>query len=455
MRCPGARRCTTLRFVHEVRYTKSGDLFLAYQVFGEGPLDLVVAPGYMSNLEQNWEWPGYARFLERLASFSRVIFFDRRGTGLSDRVSGAFTFDDLMDDIGAVMDAAGSERAAVLGGAEGGPMCILFAASFPERTSALILVTSYARRLHAPDYPWGITPEIDAAVMAAYEQRWGREPMGIHALAPGLADDPAFRNWYVRAERFGGSPGAAMAWYRITADIDVRGVLPAIRVPTLVLHRTGDLAIPVEQGRDLASRIPDSRYRELPGNDHLWFTGDSDAILGEIEEFLTGVRPAPEPERVLATVMFTDIVGSTQHAARLGDRRWRDLLESHNAVVRRELARFRGREVDSAGDGFLATFDGPARAIRCGLAISDGVKTLGIEVRVGLHTGEIELAGDNIRGIAVHIGSRVSALASPGEVLVSGTVTDLVVGSGLEFEDRGTHVLKGVPGQWHTFAVRR
>jgi class 3 adenylate cyclase len=445
----------TLRVVRpEVRYARSGGLFIAYQVFGQGPLDLVVAPGYMSNVEQNWEWPGYARFLERLSSFSRVILLDRRGTGLSDHASELLTFDDLMDDIRAVMDDAGSEQAAVLGGAEGGPMCILFAATFPERTSALILVTSYARRLWAADYPAGIKPEVDALVMQAYEHRWGREPMGIHSLAPGLADDPAFRHWYMRAERFGGSPGAAMAWYRITADIDVRDVLPAIRVPTLVLHRTGDRAVPVEHGRYLANRIPGARYHELPGDDHVWVTGDADAILGEIEEFLTGVRSAPEPERVLATVMFTDIVGSTERAAALGDRRWRDVLESHHAVVRTQLARFRGREVDTAGDGFLATFDGPARAIRCALAISERVREIGVEVRVGLHTGEIELAGSDVRGIAVHIGSRVAGLAGPGEVLVSGTVKDLVVGSGLEFADRGTRVLKGVPGEWRTFAVR-
>jgi class 3 adenylate cyclase len=279
--------------------------------------------------------------------------------------------------------------------------------------------------------------------------------MGIRSLAPSLADDPAFRRWYVRAERFGGSPGAAMAWFRITADIDVRNILPAIRVPTLVLHRTGDRAIPVEQGRFLGTAIPGARYHELPGDDHFWFMGDADSILAEIEEFVTGVRPAPEPERVLATVMFTDIVGSTERAAALGDRRWRDVLESHHLAVRTELARFRGREVDTAGDGFLATFDGPARAIRCGLAISDAMREIGLEVRIGLHTGEIELAGGDVRGIAVHIGSRVAGLAGSGEVLVSGTVKDLVAGSGLEFEDRGMRVLKGVPGEWRIFAVNR
>ena len=437
----------------EIRYAKSNRLFIAYRVFGQGPPDLVVAPGYMSNVEQNWEWPGYARFMERLSSFSRVIVFDRRGTGLSDRITDLGTFDDLMDDIRAVMDDAGSEQAAVLGGAEGGPMCILYAGTFPDRTSALILSTTYARRMWASDYPWGITPELDSQIMEAYEQRWGRGPMGIRVLAPGLADDPAFRHWYIRALRFGGSPGAAMAWYRITADIDVRDILPAIRVPTLITHRTNDRAIPVEHGRYLAERIPGARYVELPGDDHFWFAGDSDAILAEIQEFLVGVRPVPEPNRVLATIMFTDIVGSTERAAAVGDRRWRDVLDSHHALVRRELERFHGREVDTAGDGFLATFDGPARAIRCGLAIREATRSIGIEVRVGIHTGEIELAGDDIRGIAVHIGARVGAMGKPGEVLVSRTVKDLVAGSGIEFEDRGTHMLKGVPGEWQIFAA--
>jgi len=436
----------------EIRYARSGPLFIAYQILGQGPPDLVVAPGYMSNLEQNWEWPAYARFFQRLASFSRVILFDRRGTGLSDRMIDVGTFEDLLDDIRAVMDDAGSERAAVLGGAEGGPMCMLFAGTRPERTSALILLTTYARRKWAPDYQWGITPEMDAQTMDSFDH-WGRHPIGIRTLAPRLADDPAFRHWYLRAQRFGASPGGARAWYRITADIDVRHVLPVIRVPTLVIHRTEDRAIPVEHGRYLGAEIPGARYVELPGDDHFWFAGDSDAALAEIQEFLVGVRPVPEPDRVLATIMFTDIVGSTARAAALGDRRWQDLLDSHNALVRKELERFRGHEVDTAGDGFLATFDGPARAIRCGLAISAGTRGIGLDVRVGLHTGEIELAGDDIRGIAVHIGSRVAAMAGPGEVLVSGTVKDLVAGSGIEFEDRGLHALKGVPGEWRILAA--
>jgi len=437
-----------------IRYARSGRLFIAYQVFGQGPRDLVVAPGYMSNVEQNWEWPAWARFLERLSTFSRVVMFDRRGTGLSDGVTEGTTLDDLMDDITAVMDEVGTERTAVFGGAEGGPMCILYAATYPERVSALVVGGTYARRLWAEDYPWGITPDADAAVMHSYEHRWGREPMGLRVMAPTLSDDPAFRHWYLRAQGFGGSPGAAMAWYRVTADIDVRDVLPAIRVPTLIIHRTDDRAVPVEHGRYLAERIPGARYVELPGADHLWFAGDMNAIIAEIQDFLTGARPTPEPDRVLATIMFTDIVESTRRAAALGDRRWQDVLESHNALVRDALMRFRGREVATAGDGFLATFDGPARAIRCAQTISAGARTIGMDVRVGLHTGEVELAGEDIRGIAVHIGARVAGLALAGEVLVSGTVKDLVAGSGIDFEDRGAHTLKGVPGKWRIYAVR-
>jgi class 3 adenylate cyclase len=438
----------------EFRYARAGAQYVAYEAFGEGPLDLVIAPGYMSNLEQNWTWPPYARFLERLSSFARVMILDRRGTGLSDRLIGTQTFDDLMDDIRAVMDDAGSDQAAVVGGAEGGPMCALFAATYPERTSALILITTYARRMWTHDYPWGLTAEVDALVEEGYLSLWGRAPMGIRTLAPGQADDPTFRDWYVRAQRTGGTPGAALAWYRITADIDVREVLAAIRVPTLVVHRTGDQAIPVEHGRYLAEHIPGARYVELPGEDHFWFSGDSDAILAEIEEFLTGVRPPPPVDRVLATVMFTDIVDSTRRAGALGDRPWQDLLSRHNTFVRGELQQARGREVKTTGDGFLATFDGPARAIRCAVAIADGAGQVGIDVRVGLHTGEIELVEDDVLGIAVHIGARITALAGAGEVLVSGTVKDLVAGSRIMFDDRGDHTLKGVPGQWRVFAVR-
>ena len=446
-------RRETVDVSEKFRYARVGSQYVAYEVFGEGPRDLVLAQGYMSSLEHLLAWPPYSRFLEQCASFARVMVFDRRGSGLSDRLGEAQTFDDLMDDIRAVMDDAGSERATIVGGAEGGPMCILFAATYPERTSSLILATTYARRKWADDYPWGLTSEDDAAIAKAYLDLWGRAPMGIRTLAPGLADDPAFRHWYTVAQRTGGTPGDALAWYRITADIDVREVLPAIRVPTLVMHRAGDRAIPVEHGRYLAEQIGGARYVELPGDDHFWFAGDSGAILAEIAEFVTGVRPPDSTDRVLATVMFTDIVDSTRRAAALGDQRWQDVLDSHNAIVRREVEQARGREIKTTGDGFLVTFDGPARAIRCAMTIAERVRRLGIEVRVGLHTGEVELADDDILGIAVHIGARMTSLAGAGEVLVSGTVKDLVAGSGIVFDDRGVHTLKGVPGEWRTFAA--
>ena len=437
----------------ETRYAKSGDLRIAYQVHGDGPIDLVFAPGYLSHLEQNQWWPAYAAFFEKMASFSRLIVFDRRGTGLSDRILTLGSFEELMDDIGVVLDAVGSERAALFGGAEGGPMCILFAATFPERTSALVLGASYARRGWAPDHPWGIDEEAQQRILDGYEERWGRIGFGSRALAPTLADDERFQAWYAQAQRFSGTPASAREWFRVTMDIDVRDVLPAIRVPTLVIHRSGDRVIPVESGRYLAEHIPDAKYVEVPGHDHFPFVGDMDAIVDEIEEFLTGSRRAREPDRVLATVLFTDIVGSTERATELGDRRWRELLDEHHRLVRAELERARGKEIRISGDGFLATFDGPARAIRCACAIRDAVRGLGLEVRAGLHTGEIELAETGVEGIAVHIGARIAALAGGGEVLVSSTVKDLVVGSGIEFADCDTHALKGVPGEWRVYAV--
>ena len=436
----------------ETRYARSGDLCIAYQVLGDGPIDLVFAPGYMSHLEQNQSWPSYARFLERMASFSRLIVFDRRGTGLSDRILALGSFEEMMDDIRAVLDAVGSERAALLGAAEGGPMCALFAATFPERTSALVLAASYARRTWAPDYPWGIDEETQQRILLGYETNWGREDFGLRSLAPSSLEDARFRRWYAQACRFAGTPSSALAWFRVTMEIDIREVLPAIRVPTLVIHRSGDRVIPVEAGRYLATHIPGAKYLEMEGADHLAFVGDGRG-LDEVEEFLTGSRSRREPDRVLATVLFTDIVGSTERAAELGDRRWTALLGEHHALVRERLERFRGKEIRIAGDGFLATFDGPARAIRCACAIRDAVRGLGIEIRAGLHTGEIELTGTGIEGIAVHLGARISALAHAGEVLVSNTVKDLVAGSGIEFADRGTHVLKGVPGEWHVHLV--
>ena len=437
----------------ETRYAKSGDVNIAYQVVGEGPRDLVLVPGWVSNIEVFWEEPSLARFLRRLASFSRLILFDKRGTGLSDRVTDLPTLETRMDDVRAVMDSVGSERAALLGYSEGGPMCALFAATYPARTSALIMIGSYGRRTWAPEYPWGPTPEQHQEFFSKCEREWGG-PVGLDARGPSVARDERFRQWWARLLRMGASPGANLALLRMNAEVDVRHVLPAVRVPTLILHSVGDRALDVRASRYMAERIPGAKYVELPGDDHLPWLSDADAILDEVEEFLTGVRHGPQPDRVLATVLFTDIVGATERAVALGDRRWRDLLDSHHAQVRGELTRFRGHEVDTTGDGFLATFDGPARAIRCACAISDGSRTLGVRVRAGLHCGECELMGEDIGGIAVHIAARVSAMAGGDEVLVSSTVKDLVAGSGIRFEDRGAHALKGVPDEWRLYDVK-
>ncbi len=436
----------------ETRYTRSGDVNIAYQVFGEGRLDLVYVMGWVTNLEAFWQEPSVARFFQRLASFSRLILFDKRGTGLSDRVpiKELPTLEQRMDDVRAVMDAAGSDRAALFGVSEGGPMSVLFAATYPERTSALVLYGSYAKRLRDPTYPWAPTREERDNWYDLLERGWGGV-VDIGTMAPNA--DPHFREWWARYLRMSASPGAALALGRMNAEIDIREVLPSIRVPTLILHRTGDLDMDVGGARYMASRIAGAKYIELPGDDHLPFVGDQEAILDEIEEFLTGARQHAELDRVLATVLFTDMVGSTERSAALGDKRWRDLLEAHNRVMREELDRFRGREIDTAGDGFFATFDGPARAVRCACAMRNELARLGIDIRAGLHTGECELVADKVRGIAVHIGSRVASLARPGEVLVSSTVKDLVAGSGLEFEDRGVQTLRGVPGEWPLFAV--
>jgi pimeloyl-ACP methyl ester carboxylesterase len=439
----------------ETSYAKSGDVSIAYQVAGEGALDVVFVMGWVSHLDLFWEEPSFARFLTRLGSFSRLILFDKRGTGLSDRVptDRLPTLEQRMDDVRAVMDAVGSERAALVGVSEGAPMCTLFAATYPERTSALVMIGGYARRLRGDDHPWAPTIEDRQAYLEELERTWGG-PVGIEARMPSVANDERVRRWWATYLRMSASPGAVAALTRMNLDLDVRHVLPSIRVPTLVVHRSGDRLLPVENGRYLAANIPGARYVELPGDDHLPFAGDQDAILDEIEEFLTGVRRGPEPDRVLATVLFTDIVGSTEQAARLGDREWRALLDRHHDLVRRELGRWRGHEVDTVGDGFLATFDGPGRAVRCACAIRDGVRSLGLEIRAGLHTGEVELHGTDVTGIAVHIGARVAAFAPAGEVLVSSTVKDLVSGSGIDFEERGAHALKGVPGEWQLFAVR-
>jgi len=436
----------------ETHYAKSGDVNIAYQVVGGGPLDLVLVPGLVSHLESDWDEPRSAHFLERLASFSRLIRFDKRGTGLSDRPAGLPDLETRMDDVRAVMDAVGSERAALFGYSEGGPMCCLFAATYPDRTTALVLYGTYAHRSEPDDdYPWAATWEQRQAYADEVESTWGLES-DLGTMAPNA--DAALTAWWRTRARASASPGAARALILMNSRIDVRSILPSIRLPTLVLHRQGDRDSRPEEGQYIADRIPDARFVELTGEDHLpWI--DADQILDEVEEFLTGVRHSPTPDRVLATVLVTDIVGSSERAADLGDRRWRDLLEAHHALVRRELARWRGQEVDTAGDGFLATFDGPARAIRCACAIRDGLHALGLEIRAGLHTGECELIGGKLGGIAVHTGARVAAEARSGEVLVSGTVRDLIAGSGIELEDRGVHALKGIPGNWPLLAVVR
>ena len=442
------------------RYAKSGDVNIAYQVVGDGPLDLVYVPGWVSHLDLNWEEPGSGRFLERLASFSRLILFDKRGTGLSDRVSPNElpTLEQRMDDVRTVMDAVGSEQASLFGASEGGPMCALFAATYPERVRSLVMYGSYARGLPDDDYPWATTrwattPEDLEEMLEILEDTWGEPHDLLGFWGPSIAGHERYKRWWSRYLRMSASPAAAVTLSRMNHQVDIRHVLPAIQAPTLLIHRVQDSLVVADGSRYMADRIPDARYVELPGEDHLWFFGDQDALLDEVEQFLTGSRQAREPDRVLATVMFTDIVGSTERAAELGDQRWRELLSSHEALVRAQLERFRGREVQMLGDGVLATFDGPARAIRCARTICDEVGSLGIEVRAGLHTGECEMRNGDIAGIAVHTGARVSAKASAGEVLVSSTVKDLVAGSGIEFEDRGVHSLKGVPGEWRLFAV--
>jgi class 3 adenylate cyclase len=431
----------------ETRYAKSGDLHIAYQVTGNGPLDLVCAPGFVSNLDVTWENPVAVRFYSRLASFARVVRFDKRGTGLSDRVTGLPSLEERMDDVRAVMDAVGSERAVLFGYSEGGAMSLLFAATYPERTVSLVLYGAYA---HSPSWvvsAGGLNSWIDVI-----EHKWGAGA-SVEAFAPSKVGDEDFLRAQARFERLSASPSAAITLARMNAEIDVRRILPAIRVPTLVVHRTGDERIHVDAGRYLAQHIAGARYVELPGSDHILFLGDTDRVADEIEEFLTGSRPEVEPDRVLATVLFTDIVDSTRRAVELGDRDWRVLRDRHDDAIRQELARFRGHEVKTLGDGFLATFDGPARAVRCASAIIDRVRPLGMNVRSGLHTGEIEMQREDVGGIAVHIAARVVGLAGSGEVLVSSTVRDLVAGSGLRFHDRGSHAAKGLSEPLRLFAA--
>ncbi|MGH2727862.1 MAG: adenylate/guanylate cyclase domain-containing protein [Actinomycetota bacterium] len=439
--------------VPQTRFARSGEYHIAYQVFGEGPMDLVVCGSWQSNVEARWDVPLMAKFLRRLGAFCRVITFDKRGVGLSDPVPlrSLPSVEDWMDDVRAVLDDVGSERTAIYGSADGGVMAMLFAATYPERTAALILEHCYSKVEQAPDYPFGVPPAILEQVPEMVRKLWINGNM-LSIVAPSKAGDEVLREEFARYARASASPGAAAAMVEMLRHVDIRYVLPSIRVPTLVMHQRGANFYKIAHGRYLADNIPGARFVELEGSDVSWF-GDHDAILAEMEEFLTGVRPAPVHDRVLATVMFTDIVESTRLAADWGDARWRDFLERHRELSRRQLGVHRGREVQMLGDGLFATFDGPARAIRCAGAILEGSRSLGIDVRSGLHTGECELIGNDVGGIAVHIGARVVGLAEPGEVLVSSTVKDLVVGSGLSFVDRGQHALKGVPGEWRLYAV--
>lgn len=434
------------------RYANSNGQSIAFQVHGAGSLDLVLVPGFVSHVELVWEDPTLARFLRRLMSFARLIVFDKRGQGLSDRPGRPPTLEESMDDLRAVMDAAGSRRAAILGVSEGGPMSALFAASHPGRVSGLVLYGTWARMLKAPDYPQGTEARFLDELGEIFRRQWGG-PVAADRWAPSVAEDPAFSRWWARLLRQGTSPTGALALIDLYREIDIRAVLPTIAVPTLVLHRRGDIVVMERQGRYLAAMIPGARYVALEGADHLPWIGDQDAVLDEMEEFLVGSRRAHEPERTLATVLFTDVVGSTETAAKLGDRAWRDLIGRHDTIVRRQLTLHRGREIKTLGDGFLATFDGPARAIRCATGIRDALSPLHLPIRSGIHTGEVELTDDDVVGMAVNIGARIGALAAPGEVRVSSTVKELVVGSGLDFVERGVFTLKGAPGEWRLFAV--
>jgi pimeloyl-ACP methyl ester carboxylesterase len=435
------------------RYAKNDQgQYIAYQVFGEGSVDLVFIPDWVTNLEVMWEDPSLTRFMDRLASFARVICFDKRGTGLSDPVPlGAVpTWEEWMYDVGAVMDAAGSERAAIMCHGDGGQMGLLFAATHPARTSALVLMDTYARRVRAPDYPCGVPATVADRLMGFIIGSWGTGHAALEG-APSLSNDPTFVSWRARYERVAMSPGQFRSLYPKTYELDFRSILAAIRVPTLVLHRTDNFYVHVENGRYLADHIEGARFVEIPGRDHFFHAGDIETLLAPVQEFLTGKRDIPEDDRVLATVLFTDIVDATGRAEAMGDRAWKDLLERHHEVVRHELARFRGHEVDTAGDGFFASFEGPARGVRCAMAIRDALSELGIRIRAGLHTCECEQIAGKIGGISVHTGARIMGQAEAGQVVVSRTVRDLVAGTGLEFEPLGARSLKGVSGEWELF----
>jgi class 3 adenylate cyclase len=439
----------------DTKFALNGDLHIAYQVFGDGAIDLLHVAELVHHVDAVWEFPEYARMLRRLGSFARVIQFDRRGTGLSDPVS-VRELPDLetqVDDVVAVLDAVGSERPAIFGSGDGCLIAMLLAATHPDRCASLALFLPAAMQAATSEHPIGFPPEaIEGALHAMKEGMVGGDA-GLPFLAPSRLGDDRFASNLTKLQRASVRPGVLAHFYEQTMRSDVRSALPVIRVPTLVVHRTESVIQPVELGREVASLIPAARLIEVPGTDSLLFSGDTDRVIDEVEEFLTGARSGGDAERVLATLLFTDIVESTRTAAEVGDRQWRDLLDEHDRLVRRELERFRGREVVTTGDGFLATFDGPGRAVRCALAITEVTVSAGIRVRAGIHTGEVELRGNDVGGLAVHIAARVSALAGPGEVLVSSTVKDLLVGSGVDFEGRGEKTLKGVPGTWRLFAV--
>jgi pimeloyl-ACP methyl ester carboxylesterase len=437
----------------DTRYAKSGELNIAWQVFGSGDLKLVLIPGWASHVENIWTLGAFRTFAEKLARFARVVVLDRRGTGLSDPVSDPPTLEERMDDVRAVLDAVGWEQAAIFGISEGGPMAMMFAATFPARTTALLLYGTFARFSRASDYPHGYPPEVNAQwVPAIADGLWGTGELS-RRFAPSLAADPENLRTLGRLERMSMSPGTARKIFGMMVEIDVRHVLPAIRVPTLILHRVDDKPVRVGHARYLAAHIAGSRAVELAGDDHLAWCGDADALLDEVREFLTGERAETEPDRVLTSILFCDIVDSTRRLAELGDFEWKQRLAAFYALADEKLRHFRGRKLDTAGDGLFAAFDGPARAVRCGASLARAVEALGLELRVGVHTGECEVLGDKYSGLAVHLGARVAGVAQPGQVLVSSTVKTLVVGSGLGFADAGTHVLKGVPGEWQLFAA--
>lgn len=438
----------------ETRYAKSGELNIAYQVFGAGDVNLVLIPGWASNVENIWMLPEFAGFAGSLAEFAQVLLLDRRGTGLSDPVADPPTLEERMDDVRAVLDAAGWRSAAIWGISEGGPMAMMFAATYPQRAPRLVLYGTFARFSRAHDYPFGYPQQLNERWLGTLESTWGSGELS-RSFAPSLAADPEVMRLLARLERTAMSPGTARKLFTLLTQTDVRHVLPAIRVPTLILHRAGDQPVRVGNARYLAERIAGARYVELAGHDHLPWMGDVDALLGEVREFLTGERAAPEPDRVLTTILFCDIVESTRRAAELGDRGWKELLGRFYALAEDKLRRFHGRKLDTAGDGLFAAFDGPARAVRCGAALVEAVRPLGVQLRAGVHTGECDVLGEKYSGIAVHLGARIASAAQPGEVLVSSTVRDLVVGSGIPFEDLGPRSFKGVPDPWHLFALAR